>query len=182
MKLIYLLLLAPMLAFGTGNEVDVRQSNDMNTATTGDVSVGGGSTTLTSTDDTNVYALSLEFPSLQGCIGGGQGGIRGDNGGGFLGLNLTNVACWMQQLSESEEDLDIRARLKCGDRHYRDAITFDVKGRKTEKVQACIDYVTPKWEAVIKSERMTASKYKAQLECAYVGGNLTADLKCVKDE
>jgi len=27
-----------------------------------------------------------------------------------------------------------------------------------------------------------AEGYKAELECAYVGGNLTADLKCVKDE
>ena len=33
-----------------------------------------------------------------------------------------------------------------------------------------------------KSRPLTATKYKAKLECAYVGGNLTADLKCVKDE
>lgn len=33
-----------------------------------------------------------------------------------------------------------------------------------------------------KDTGISATKYKAQLECAYVGGNLTADLKCVKDE
>lgn len=30
--------------------------------------------------------------------------------------------------------------------------------------------------------RLTASKYKAQLECSFVGGVLTGDAKCVKDE
>jgi hypothetical protein len=33
-----------------------------------------------------------------------------------------------------------------------------------------------------KSAELSATEYKAQLECAYVGGELTADLICVKDE
>ncbi len=33
-----------------------------------------------------------------------------------------------------------------------------------------------------KNRPLTATKYKAKLECAYVGGKLTADLKCEKEE
>lgn len=117
---------------------------------------------------TNVYALSLEFPNLAGCIGGGQGGIGTERGNsGFLGLNLTNVACWMQQLAESEEDLDIRARLKCGDKHYRRAINlYDRKGSVTQEMQRCIDYVIPKWTAAIEYERSTIDDLKRRLEAA----------------
>ena len=32
-----------------------------------------------------------------------------------------------------------------------------------------------------KSAELSATEYKAQLECAYVGGELTADLICVKE-
>lgn len=125
-----------------------------------------GIATTTNTD-TSVYALSLEFPNLVGCIGGGQGGINDRGKGGFLGLNWTNVACWMQQLSESEEDLDIRARLKCGDKHYRRAINLgDRTGTIGEEMERCIGFVRPRWRASIEAEREAAKRYGDELIAA----------------
>lgn len=126
---------------------------------------GIDTTTETNTStETSVYALSLEFPSLVGCIGGGQGGINDRGKGGFLGLNLTNVACWLQQLSASEEDLDIRARLKCGDKHYRRAINLgDRTGTVGEEMERCIEFVKPRWTLAIENERAAARRYEDEL-------------------
>lgn len=127
-------------------------------------SVDGNEYTSNSDDDTNLYALGLTFPSLAGCIGGGQGGVNDRGRGGFLGLNLTNVACWMQQLSQSESDLEVRARLRCHDKHYRRAMTFDVRGNRKDKTRACIDFVIPRWTEELRAERAVAEEHFAKLQ------------------
>jgi hypothetical protein len=120
-------------------------------------------------------ALALQFPNLADCLGGAQGGANSKGRGAFLGFNFLNAACWLQRLAESEKDLDIRSRLKCGDDHYRDAITFDMRGSRLEKTQACIAYVKPRWQAILEHEREAA-----EVTCALVGGKLSLSGSCIE--
>ena len=147
------------VATGTGTGT-ATASNDGVTTT---VDAADRSSTTTS-NKTSVYALGLDFPNLDGCLGGAQGGGSNENVAGFLGLNLLNVACWMQKLSESEDDLESRASLKCYDNHYRRAINLnDRSGTKTDEMRRCMDTVIPRWRAQLEQERQAAEKARDEL-------------------
>ena len=200
MKFLSLLILLPLIAFGGGGS-DVHQSHDMNNQTTGDIAGGtGGSSVADSSaeafggdgssqneyntnNESDFFALSLQFPNAVGCFGGAQAGGGTGGGAGFFGFHKLNVSCWVNQLAEAEKSIDIRARLKCGDKHFRQAINMNNNvGTKAEEMHRCVNYVKPIWEAEIQNELNAAQKYKAELECAYIGGELTLSNKCVLDE
>lgn len=104
-------------------------------ASTGDLSIGGDSVS----NETNFFAFSTGFPQASGCFGGAQGGGTGGSSGGFLGLHFLNNDCWTSALAEAEANVDVRARLKCGGKKFRDAIAFDQPRR--ERQRYCVDYI-----------------------------------------
>jgi hypothetical protein len=95
---------------------------------------------MLSTNTSQFYALSLMFPGASDCFTGAQGGLQGvdaDQGtSGFLGIHLLNTSCWLDKLASQESDIDINARLKCGDKKYRNAVAYDVP--KRERQATCI--------------------------------------------
>ena len=92
----------------------------------------GGSVTMQGNE---FYALSLMFPQAAGCFTGVQGGAK-ENSSGFLGFHILNKSCWMGQKASIEQDIEINARLLCADRHYRNALAYDVPRR--ERRDACV--------------------------------------------
>ena len=131
------------------------------------------------------FSLATTFPELEGCLGGGQAGASGGGFGLFFGRNKMNAECWLEGLAAAETNLDMRARLKCGDSVFRKAVAYDTKTflgfGKRKQVTACIEYVTPIWKEKIDNELSEAAKYKATLECSYIGGVLSLNQTCVKE-
>lgn len=97
---------------------------------------------LSTENSTNLFALALEFPQAGHCFGGVQGGQSGRKGSGFLGFTWLNKSCWLSQLAASEADADVRARLKCSDKHFRNAIAYDKP--RSERQSACVTYMVDK--------------------------------------
>lgn len=131
----------------------------------GDTNMAGGDTSVNFNSSDEFFAFSTGFPNASGCFTGGQGG----DGSTFLGLHFLNTSCWLNTLAESETHLDIRARLKCGDRKYRNAIAYDSKG--IDRREACIAFVSERWLKEIQNEKEIASKCKTGV-CSYINGQL----------
>ena len=129
-------------------------------ASTGDINVGGDSVS----NETNFFAFSTTFPQASGCFGGAQGGGGGGSGGGFLGLHFLNNDCWTSALAEAEANVDIRARLKCGGKKFREAVAFDQPSR--ERQHWCVNYVSDIYTREI-------AHVKDQVEEAVANGAIT---------
>lgn len=91
---------------------------------------------MTSLNSSQFYALSLMFPQAAGCFTGVQGGLNEDQKGGFLGIHMLNNSCWMNKLAAMEPDIELNARLLCGDRKYRNAIAYEYP--RKERREQCI--------------------------------------------
>jgi hypothetical protein len=94
-----------------------------------------------SMNSSQFYALSLMQPQAVNCFTSSQGGAAGNDEvgrglSGFLGFYTLNTSCWLQQQASMEQDIHISARLKCGDKKYRNAIAYDVP--RKERQSTCI--------------------------------------------
>jgi hypothetical protein len=111
-----------------------------------------------SMNSSQFYALSLMFPNATDCFTGIQGGAQdssANNGtSGFLGLHLLNKSCWLQRQASAEQDIELNARLRCGDKHYRNAIAYDTPKKQRQAV--CI-------EKKIGSAREQMDNYKSEM-------------------
>jgi hypothetical protein len=96
----------------------------------------------TTNNNTRFFAFNSSIPSAGECFGAAQGGGGGSNGGGFLGINFLNKDCWYAKTAEFEESVEVRARLKCGSKAFRNAIAYDTPRR--ERQQACIGFMVQK--------------------------------------
>ncbi len=122
------------------------QSNENNLAASSSATAtaaggdGGSSGDMVSMNSSQFYALSLMFPNASDCFTGAQGGAQdsGANSGtsAFLGFHILNTSCWLDKLAGEEQDINLNARLKCGDKKYRNAIAYDVP--KKERQSTCI--------------------------------------------
>lgn len=123
---------------------DASAISEGSAATIGDVSGGDASNEGvniggdTISNETNFFAFSTTFPQASGCFGGAQGGGGSGSGGGFLGLHLLNNDCWTSALAEAEANVDVRARLKCGGKKFRNAIAFD---QRDDRQGYCVHYM-----------------------------------------
>ena len=96
---------------------------------TGDVassSIADGGSSDNAVAISNVYmsrAFAQDFPITHGCFQGinaGHDETRATKStGSFLGFTFLNNSCHMQTLASAERDVEIVARLQCGDRKYR---------------------------------------------------------------
>lgn len=156
-KFWFLLLLVPFVAGANGNGhhhgTDYNQNFNQ-------LDVAG--------NKTRVFGFGTSFPNLEGCIGGEQYLF------GLFGRHRVDTSCWMQQLVKSEKNLDLRARLKCADRAYRNAIAYNKSWWKyRSRRNACISYVSAIWILEQQKEREALLKCKEEKAvCTYVNGVL----------
>lgn len=116
---------------------------------------GGGGATLV--DNGRFFALARSQPGASGCWGGVDAGGADGGGGGFLGIHLLNKDCWTSYLAEMERSVEIKARLNCGSKVYRNAIAYDVKGRKARQA-ACIRFVKAEYQRQIDHDNDLAQQ------------------------
>ena len=83
------------------------------------------------------------MPAAGKCFGTVDGGGGDGGGAGFLGFNYLNKNCWYAALAAEERNVEVRARLKCGSKAFRNAIAYDLP--KRERQAACIDYMADKY-------------------------------------
>lgn len=120
-----------------------------------------------SSGEDNFFSFATTFPQSSGCFGGVQGGASASSGGGgFFGLHFINHNCWTSALAEAEANVDVRSRLKCAGKHFRNAIAFDHKGTSLKKQVFCVTYMNTKYVAEIEH-------LKTQVESAMELGELT---------
>lgn len=127
---------------------------------------GGSNGDQVSMNTSQFYALSLMFPNAVDCFTGAQGGAHGsdaDKGAsGFLGLHILNKSCWYDKLASQEPDVEINARLKCADKHYRNAVAYD--SPKKDRQSACIAMKIASGNALIQEHKSEMDAKIKQLE------------------
>ena len=121
----------------------------------------------------NVYmsrAFAQDFPITSGCFAGVNAGHDETTGskstGSFLGFTYLNKSCHLQGLAAQERDVMIVARLKCGDRKYRNAVAFDAKDHGQKKRERCIAVSTQSMIGAIEDERRRVELLEDELRQA----------------
>ena len=123
-------------------------------------------------DNYESFYFATNFPPVDKCLLGSQGGLKDGNVAGWFGFNRVNDSCWLQMLAEAEQDIEIRAHLKCGDKKYRKALAFDYPLR--DRRQVCIDTIVEVWTRRIEREKEIANQCK-KASCSYTNGVLRLD-------
>lgn len=104
-----------------------------------------GSNNTTTSNDNDFFALGTTFPQMSGCFKGKQGGIAGSGGGAWFGGHGLDLNCFLTTIAEAEPDIEVAARLKCGPKAFRNAISFEIKDRpKGTRQTHCVNYMTLK--------------------------------------
>lgn len=111
------------------------------------------STTSTSTES-NFFALATTFPQVSGCFKGKQGGAAGGGNGIWFGGHGLDLNCFLTMLAESEPDIEVSARLKCGAKAFRNAIAFQEKSG--DRQLFCVNYMTAKHRSELQALRERA--------------------------
>ncbi len=169
MKWFIVLLALFALSVEASGRDDDNDNNTNSSAEGGDSSATSEGSTISiagSSGEDNFFAFSTSFPQASGCFGGVQGGAgTSGSGGGFFGMHFINHNCWTSALAEAESNVDVRSRLKCAGKHFRNAIAFDHKGDSGDKQIFCVTYMNVKYAGEIKH-------LKAQVESAMELGEL----------
>jgi hypothetical protein len=129
-------------ASGTGGEATGvgMASNDGNTLDAGDTS-----------NRTTFFSFNSSIPAAGQCFGAVNGGGGDGGGGGFLGWNFLNKDCWYSALAAEEKSVEVRARLKCGSKAFRNAISYTEK--RGDRQQHCVSYMIRTFVEQIEFEK-----------------------------
>lgn len=114
------------------------------------------------------YAFSTTFPQAHGCFGGAQGGLGDGGSSGFFGFHFINENCWTSALAGAQANIEVKARLQCAGKVFRNAIAYD---QRSDRQGFCVGYMIEKYRAEIEHAN-------AQVESAVELGQLaplTAD-------
>ncbi len=103
---------------------------------------GSNNSTTSTSNDTDFFSLATTFPQVSGCFKGRQGGAGGAGGGIWFGGHGLDLNCFLTSIAEAEPDIEVSARLKCGSKAFRNAISFEVKSR--DRQVHCVNYMTLK--------------------------------------
>ncbi len=117
-------------------------SNDGNTLDAGD---------NTTNNRSNFFSFNSSLPNAGECFGAAQGGGGDGGGGGFFGIRMLNNDCWFSALAEAEENVQVRARLKCASKMFRNAIAYEQPRNKRQ--QRCIGFMVSTYVEQIEHER-----------------------------
>ena len=72
-------------------------------------------------------------------------------------MHFINHNCWTSALAEAEANVDVRARLKCAGKHFRNAIAFEKSGSNRKKQRYCVDYMLGKYNSEIEHVKIQVS-------------------------
>lgn len=99
--------------------------------------------TVSSTHQSAYVAVQRNLPSAVGCFGPVDGG--GGDGGkfAFFGFTPLNKDCWSQEVSAGYEDVQIKSRVECGSKWFRNAISFHI--RRSDRQQHCVDWMVERY-------------------------------------
>ncbi len=103
---------------------------------------GSNNSTIATSNESNFFALATTFPQVSGCFKGKQGGAAGSGGGIWFGGHGLDLNCFLTSIAEAEPDVEVSARLKCGAKAFRNAISFEVA--KKDRQLHCVNYMTLK--------------------------------------
>lgn len=104
---------------------------------------GSNNSTTSTRNDNDFFALATTFPQVSGCFKGRQGGAAGGGNGIWIGGHGLDLNCFLTSIAEAEPDIEVAARLKCGSKAFRNAISFEVK-KKADRQLHCVNYMTLK--------------------------------------
>ena len=105
----------------------------------------------TTNNRSNFFSFNSSLPNAGECFGAAQGGGGNGGGGGFFGLRMLNNDCWFSALAEAEENVQVRARLKCASKMFRNAIAYDRP--RGERQRRCIGFMVDTYVEQIEHER-----------------------------
>lgn len=117
-------------------------SNEGNTLDAGDT---------TTSNNSAFFSFARSMPAAGRCFGTIDGGGGNTSGAGFLGFNYLNKDCWYAALADAEQNVEVRARLKCGGKKFRNAIAYD-QPRK-ERQPYCIAFMSSTYMDQLTFER-----------------------------
>lgn len=95
---------------------------------------------ISTTNESNFFALATTFPQVSGCFKGKQGGAAGSGTGIWFGGHGLDLNCFMTTIAEAEPDIEVAARLKCASKAFRNAIAFQEKSK--DRQLFCVNYMT----------------------------------------
>lgn len=127
---------------GGASDASASASNDGNSLDAGD-NITNARTTF--------FSFNRSMPAAGKCFGTVDGGGGSDGGAGFLGINYLNKNCWYAALAGEEQNVEVKARLKCGSKHFRNAIAYDYP--RKERQARCIRFMVDTYIEQLAFER-----------------------------
>ena len=100
--------------------------------------------TVSSVNESSYLAIQRSLPRAVGCFGPVDAGGGSGSGGGFFGITLLNKDCFAQEVSAGYEDHQIKARLECGSKFFRNAIGYQI--RRRDRQSYCVDWMMERYE------------------------------------
>jgi len=107
--------------------------------------------TVSSAYESAYIAVQRNLPSAVGCFGPADGGGGESSNFAFIGLTLLNKDCFAQEVSAGYEDIQIKARVECGSKWFRNAIGFDV--RRRDRQRYCVDWMVERYAMGVEYAR-----------------------------
>ena len=100
---------------------------------------------------TTFFSFNRSMPAAGKCFGTIDGGGGSDGGAGFLGINYLNKNCWYAALAAEEQSVEVKARLKCSSKMFRNAISY--ASPRGERQRDCIDFMAKTYIDQLMFER-----------------------------
>ncbi len=100
---------------------------------------------------TTFFSFNRSMPAAGKCFGTIDGGAGSDGGAGFLGINYLNKNCWYAALAADEQSVEVKARLKCGSKIFRNAISYASPRNKRQR--DCISFMAKTYIDQLTFER-----------------------------
>lgn len=136
----------------SNTEVNLSEVGGTNSFEGGTNSFEGDSNSFNGGDSKNESMFfATTAVNLDGCMTGKGIGGGGNGGGGLVQWGSLNMPCFFDQLAKGERHVEMRARLACASKPFRNAIIFNPpKGTKAVEIQQmCIDYSVKIWKSEI---------------------------------
>ena len=102
--------------------------------TVGNINAGTGDSSVKNKNKSNYLNFGMAVVNIADCMSAKHIGGGGNGGGGLIQWASTDRTCVMNKMADAERHVNTRARLKCGAKEYREAMTFDfVEAPKLDK-------------------------------------------------
>ena len=129
---------------------------------TGGKGYGGDSSgqQVSSTFDSTYIAVQRNLPRAIGCFGPVDGGGGEGSNFAFIGITLLNKDCFAQEVSAGFDDHQVKSRIECGSKWFRNAISYNI--RRRDRQSHCVDWMMGRYEASVAHIRNEIGRVEAQ--------------------